>query len=204
MGVIGHYEYFKPLEYEYDEITILDCNDSFTHNLVGEFLSLGAPISVYNSHQANLDEVIDNIGKYLVLSPGPGRPKESGIANDVYHVIKGKIPTLGVCLGMQLINEYFGGLTLHAPKVMHGKTSIIEHDSSGIYRGVKNPTTVARYHSLMIKPVGKDIQIQSIAEGIIMGIRNKKYNTVGIQFHPESFMTLDGNKMLNNFLEGVI
>ena len=75
MGVIGHYEYFKPLEYEYDEITILDCNDSFTHNLVGEFLSLGAPISVYNSHQANLDEVIDNIGKYLVLSPGPGRPK---------------------------------------------------------------------------------------------------------------------------------
>jgi len=202
MGVVENYELFKPTESNFDEITLIDCNDSFTHNLVGEFCSLGAPVSVFNSHKVSIDDIMDNIGKYVILSPGPGRPKDSGVAKEVYHKIKGKISTLGVCLGMQLINEYFGGETIYAPKVMHGKISIINHDSIGIYTNVNNPTQVARYHSLMIKPTNKDIQIQSVSDGVIMGIRIRKYKTVGVQFHPESFLTLEGSQMLNNFLQG--
>jgi anthranilate synthase/aminodeoxychorismate synthase-like glutamine amidotransferase len=137
---------------------------------------------------------------YLVLSPGPGMPGEAGIAKMVYSKYKNTIPILGVCLGMQAINEVHGGRTVAAPVSVHGKATLIEHDGCGIFSGTSNPTQVARYHSLMIEIVSKDLVVQSRAGGVTMAYRIPD-QTVAVQFHPESFLTTDGMLMLQNFLE---
>ncbi len=203
MSITKIHEYYRSKSNVYDEITLIDCNDSFTHNLVGEFINLGASVSVFQSHEIDFDMIIDNIGGYLVISPGPGKPVDSGIAREIYNVMKGKLPTFGVCLGMQLINEYYGGKTVKANELKHGKISYISHDKKGIFTNIIDPTPVARYHSLMIKP-SSDVKIISEYQNIIMAISIKKHNTVGTQFHPESFMTKHGSKMIENFLEKLI
>ena len=147
------HEYYRSKSNVYDEITLIDCNDSFTHNLVGEFINLGASVSVFQSHEIDFDMIVDNIGGYLVISPGPGKPVDSGIAREIYNVMKGKLPTFGVCLGMQLINEYYGGKTVKAIELKHGKISYISHDKKGIFTNISQSHSInKRYHSLMIKP----------------------------------------------------
>ena len=175
MSITKIHEYYRSNSNVYDEITLIDCNDSFTHNLVGEFINLGASVSVFQSHETDFDMIIDNIGGYLVISPGPGKPVDSGIAREIYNVMKGKLPTFGVCLGMQLINEYYGGNTVKANELKHGKISYISHDKKGIFTNIIDPTPVARYHSLMIKP-SSDVKIISEYQNIIMAISIKKHN----------------------------
>jgi len=199
-AVTAPVELFLPTVQSYAEVTLLDCNDSFTHNLVQAFLKLGAPVRVFRSHQVSVDDVRDQLGSYLVLSPGPGSPDQAGIAKSLYFTLRDTVPILGVCLGMQTMNEVLGGKTIAAPLPVHGKVSVIEHDGTGIFTGVTNPTPVARYHSLQIDAV-KQIEIQSSHDGVIMAFRVPP-QTVAVQFHPESFLTTEGLVMLRNFLEG--
>jgi anthranilate synthase/aminodeoxychorismate synthase-like glutamine amidotransferase len=196
-------EFFVPGRQSYPEVTLIDCNDSFTHNLLQAFLKIGAPVRVFRAHETDIDTVISQLGSYLVFSPGPGVPDEAGIAKSLYEKVKGKIPVLGVCLGMQGVNEVLGGITVAAPIPVHGKISMIEHDGKGIFTGIVSPTPVARYHSLMITP-SELLEIQSEFEDVIMAYRIPSLQTVAVQFHTESFLTRDGQTMLNNFLEGLI
>ncbi|MCP5054202.1 MAG: aminodeoxychorismate/anthranilate synthase component II [bacterium] len=180
---------------------MIDAYDSFTHNLVQSFLKIGAPVRVFRCKDVTMDEVEQSIGAYLVLSPGPGVPSTAGILKDVILPFYGKIPILGVCLGMQAINEVFGGVTHRASKPVHGKTSLIEHDGTGVFTGIPSPITVARYHSLEIDNIPADFNIQSIHEDTVMAFHIER-KLAAVQFHPESFLTGQGSAMLTNFLEG--
>ena len=197
-------ELFSPAEIKYKEVSLIDCNDSFTYNLVQAFLKLGAPVRVFRSHEVSVTQVCEQLGHYLVLSPGPGTPDEGGIAKSLYDSIRGTLPVLGVCLGMQTINEIFGGKTVASPQPVHGKISMINHNEQGIFSGISNPTPVARYHSLRIEPGSELIEIQSEYNDVIMAFRINSARTVAVQFHPESFLTKSGMLMLTNFLEGNI
>lgn len=193
-------ELFLPTLQKYREVTLLDANDSFTHNLVQAFLKLGAPVRVFRLDTLTLKQIAENLGHYLVLSPGPGVPDDAGCMKAAIQYFKGKIPILGVCLGMQAINEVFGGKTVRADYPVHGKISRIMHNDTGIFTDVKTPTTVARYHSLKIANVSAEFEIQSVYKGVIMAIKHKELLISGVQFHPESFLSEDGLKMLENFL----
>ena len=192
-------EYFKTKEMLFDEVTLIDANDSFTHNLVESFLKLGAPVRVYRGHDISLEDIV--LGSYLVLSPGPGVPDKAGVHKSIIKQIIGSVPILGVCLGMQAINEVFLGKTILANYPVHGKVSEIEHDGTGIFKGIESPTPVARYHSLVVSGVSDTFSVQSEYKGEIMAFHNDDKNIHAVQFHPESFMTRDGMKMLKNFLE---
>ncbi len=196
-------EYYEPQSIIYGEVTLIDANDSFTHNLVQAFLKLGAPVRVFRSKHVSVAKVVENIGSYLVLSPGPGVPSEAGILKDVIPALHEKIPILGVCLGMQAINEVFGGETNQAPEIVHGKTSVLSHDGTGIFYQIPSPIKVARYHSLQINDTPSKLKIQSMHGPIPMAfhVPNK---IAAVQFHPESFLTEYGLNMLKNFLEGRI
>lgn len=199
-SVTSPIEMFSPELVKYGRVCLIDCNDSFTYNLLQAFLKLGAPVTVYRSHKVTIDQIDINDFSYLVLSPGPGIPDEGGIVKDVYTRYQHKIPVLGVCLGMQAINEVYGGYTVASPIPVHGKTSSIMHDGRGIFEGIPNPTKVARYHSLMTEVLTDKLQVQSRADGVIMAFRIPD-QTAAVQFHPESFLTVDGLAMLHNFLE---
>lgn len=199
-SIVGAIEYFKPRNQEHDEVTLIDAYDSFTYNIVQMFLKLGAPVRVFRSKENTVDNVVDQIGKYLVLSPGPGTPSSGGIMKDLIIPLFGKIPILGICLGMQSINEVFGGVTLTNPKPMHGKFSLISHDGTGIFSGITSPIQVARYHSLFISNLSPNFSIQSTIENIIMAF-HMTGQIACVQFHPESFLTPDGPKMIKNYLE---
>lgn len=141
----------------------------------------------------------------IVVSPGPGSPKDSGISREVVSAFYDKKPILGVCLGHQCIGEVFGAKTVHAPKVMHGKTSSIFHNGRGLFKGVANPFKVARYHSLVIDSVPDEFELTAwTRDKILMGIQHKKYPVHGVQFHPESFLTVSGDKIIKNFLHEIV
>ena len=185
-------------------ILVIDNFDSFTYNLVQYIGSLGADVSVYRNNAITPDEVLKLEPDRIMISPGPGGPKEAGISGDVIRMAAGRIPVLGVCLGHQCLAEVFGGRIIRAVPV-HGKTSEVEHDGKCIFSGVPNPIVVARYHSLVVDPkqIGTDLDVTArTKDGVIMGIRHRKYELEGIQFHPESFMTPKGMKMMLNFLNG--
>jgi anthranilate synthase/aminodeoxychorismate synthase-like glutamine amidotransferase len=187
-------------------IVLIDNYDSFTYNLVqrlGE-IDPGIDLEVIRNDQGTALEVEARNPSHLIISPGPCTPREAGISNDLIALLAPKIPILGVCLGHQCIGHTLGALVVRADRIMHGKTSWIHHDGKGIYRNLSNPFEATRYHSLVIKPDTLPDVLQVVAwtdQGEIMGVRHKAYPLEGVQYHPESFLTLEGIKLLKNFLE---
>ena len=185
------------------DILMIDNYDSFTYNLVQYLGILGENIKVRRNDRITLEEIEEMSPERIVISPGPGRPEDAGISRDLVKYFYKKIPILGVCLGHQCIGEVFGGNIINSGIVLHGKTSKVFHDGKSIFKEIKNPFTAARYHSLIIKrdsvPIDFDVSAWT-EDGVIMGIRHKKYKLEGIQFHPESFLTPTGLKILKNFI----
>jgi anthranilate synthase/aminodeoxychorismate synthase-like glutamine amidotransferase len=188
-------------------ILLIDNYDSFTYNLVqrlGE-LDAGLDVRVFRNDQITVEEVAALKPSHLIISPGPCTPKEAGISNEVLSRFAATIPTLGVCLGHQCIGHVFGGEVIRNYRVMHGKTSPIHHDNQGVFHGLSNPFEATRYHSLVIRRetfAHPDFVVGAwTAEGEIMGVRHRSWPLHGVQFHPESFLTEEGPKLLGNFLE---
>jgi anthranilate synthase/aminodeoxychorismate synthase-like glutamine amidotransferase len=183
-------------------IIVIDNYDSFTYNLVQYLGEFGAELRVFRNDAVTLDEIARLAPSHIVISPGPGTPDESGISNAVIREFHRDVPILGVCLGHQCIGKLFGGVVTRAPRLMHGKTSLIYHDRRGLYHGLPNPFQAGRYHSLIVQePLGNELRVTaSTHEGEVMGIRHKTCPLEGVQFHPESILTQPGKQMLKNFL----
>ena len=186
-------------------IFIIDNYDSFTYNLVQRLGELGAEVEVHRNDKISIPEIEAAEPDRIVISPGPCTPKEGGVSNDVIRHFAGKLPILGVCLGHQCIGYTFGGDVVRADRLMHGKTSMIEHDGKSLFGGLTNPFEATRYHSLIVKedtlPDCFEITARTVDQGELMGIRHKEHATEGVQFHPESFLTEEGVKLLRNFME---
>jgi len=188
------------------QVAIIDNYDSFTFNLVHYVLHTGARVEVFRNDKICVEELKSFNPSAIVISPGPGRPEDAGISLDVVKHLSGVIPILGVCLGHQTIAQAFGGTIIHAKKIMHGKTSMIEANGEDIFSGIKNPFSVMRYHSLAVQEEDLPDCLVVTArtdDGEIMGIRHKEHPTQGVQFHPESFMTTVGKRLIRNFIKGV-
>ena len=184
-------------------ILVIDNYDSFTYNLVQYLGELGADLKTYRNDKITIPEIKKLAPEKILISPGPGYPKDAGISISVIKEFAGKVPILGVCLGHQAIGEAFGGKIVQAKRLLHGKTSMIHHDGKTIYKGLPNPFTATRYHSLIIERASLPVSLEISAwtkEDEIMGIRHKEYKVEGIQFHPESILTTEGKKLLKNFL----
>ncbi len=184
-------------------ILVIDNYDSFTYNLVQYLGELGQEPQVWRNDKITLEEIEELAPERIVISPGPCTPNEAGISIDVVNHFSGKLPILGVCLGHQSIGQAFGGVVVRAERLMHGKTSMIEHDGLSIYGGVPSPFEATRYHSLVVErltlPDCLEISAET-REGEIMGLRHKEYPVEGVQFHPESILTSEGKNILSNFL----
>ena len=184
-------------------IIIIDNYDSFTYNLVQQIGAFGERMEVYRNDKVSIEEIEDKMPDHIIISPGPCTPKEAGISNDIIKNFSGKIPILGVCLGHQCIAYTYGADVVRARRLMHGKTSMIKHDGKTIYKGLSNPFVATRYHSLIVKEdtLPDFLEVTARADDDeIMGIRHKAYPLEGVQFHPESFLTEEGPKLLKNFL----
>jgi anthranilate synthase/aminodeoxychorismate synthase-like glutamine amidotransferase len=184
-------------------ILLIDNYDSFTYNLVQAFLVLGAEVVVRRNDETDLEQAKALDPTHLVISPGPGRPENAGLSLQMIEAFAGEIPVLGVCLGHQSIVQHFGGEIVAARSLMHGKTSLIEHDNKGLFAGLPNPFEAGRYHSLAAEQSSVPDELIVTAktgEGEIMGVRHRTLNVVGVQFHPESVLTPDGPALLGNFL----
>jgi anthranilate synthase/aminodeoxychorismate synthase-like glutamine amidotransferase len=185
-------------------ILVLDNYDSFTYNLVQYLGELGADPKVYRNDAITVDQIRELKPERIVISPGPGVPKDAGITIAVVRAFAGKIPILGVCLGNQAIGEAFGGRVVRAAQLMHGKTSEICHDSATIFRGLPYRFKATRYHSLIVEKdsLPETLEVSATTpDGLIMGLRHREYPVEGVQFHPESVMTEHGKKLLENFLK---
>ena len=184
-------------------VLVIDNYDSFTHNLVQMFLLFkNLVIDVSRSDSITLRQIEARNPDYLVISPGPKDPVNAGVSVAVVRKFAGKTPILGVCLGMQCINEAFGGKTVKAPVPVHGKTSRIYHENTSVFRNMPSPFTAARYHSLMVDVCFSDLSVTAHSEdGVVMGIAHKTLPVTGVQFHPESFMTEKGRLLIKNFLK---
>jgi len=188
-------------------ILLIDNYDSFTYNLVQRLGEMDAHVKlrVVRNDKITLDEIASLKPSHIIISPGPCTPKEAGISNEVLKRFASSVPTLGVCLGHQCIGHSFGGEVVRNVRVMHGKTSPIHHDGLGVFRGMSNPFEATRYHSLVIQREtfkNPDFIISAWTdEGEIMGVRHRVWPLHGVQFHPESFLTLEGPKLLKNFVE---
>jgi anthranilate synthase/aminodeoxychorismate synthase-like glutamine amidotransferase len=184
-------------------ILLIDNYDSFTWNLAQYFGELGAPPLVKRNDEISLDDIAAMRPDRIVISPGPGRPEAAGISVDVIRRFGPQTPLLGVCLGHQGIGVAFGGEVIRAPQLMHGKTSAVMHDGKGVFRGVSQPFTAGRYHSLVVAdPLPADLEAAARTEdGTLMGVRHRTLPIHGVQFHPESVLTGEGKQLLKNFLE---
>jgi len=185
-------------------ILVIDNYDSFTYNLVQYLGELGAELQIYRNDKITIEEIKKLAPERILISPGPGYPKDAGISIAVIKEFAGKVPILGVCLGHQAIGEAFGGNIVQAKRFMHGKTSPIHHDGKTIFKGLSNPFTATRYHSLLVEKASLPDCFEISAwtdQDEIMGIRHKEFNVEGIQFHPESILTVEGKKLLGNFLK---
>jgi anthranilate synthase/aminodeoxychorismate synthase-like glutamine amidotransferase len=185
-------------------ILVIDNYDSFTYNLVQYLGELGAELQTYRNDKITVSEIKKLGPEKIVISPGPGYPKDAGISIPVIKEFAGKVPILGVCLGHQAIGEAFGGKIVQAKRFMHGKTSQIKHDGKTIFKGLPNPFTATRYHSLLVERSSLPDCLEISAwtdQDEIMGIRHKEFKVEGIQFHPESILTVEGKKLLGNFLK---
>ncbi len=185
-------------------LLMIDNYDSFTYNLVQYLGELGAEIRVFRNDQVTVEEVQALKPEQIVISPGPGDPDDGGVSNDVIRKLGPNTPLLGVCLGHQCIGYVFGGKVIRAPRLMHGKVSMVYHSSRGIYNGVPNPFQATRYHSLIVEePLPECLEVTSFTrDGEIMGLRHREFPIVGVQFHPESILTEHGKRILGNFLDG--
>jgi len=188
-------------------VFVLDNYDSFTYNLVQYLGELGAEVEVRRNDQVTITDVEAMRPERIVVSPGPCTPNEAGISVELIRQFAGKVPILGVCLGHQAIGAAFGGEVVRAPKLMHGKTSEVQHDGKTIFRGLLSPLTATRYHSLIVREESLPTELEVSAwtsDGVgartIMGLRHRKFNVEGVQFHPESVLTGEGKRLIGNFL----
>jgi anthranilate synthase component II len=183
------------------KFVVIDNYDSFTFNLVQMFRNYELDISVFRADALSVEDVAQQRPDYVLVSPGPKSPSDAGISTELIRRCHGEFPILGVCLGMQCMNEAFGGTTVHAPVPMHGKTSAIHHDGAGLFEGVPQPLTVARYHSLAITGISDDLRVTArSADGVPMAVQHVRHALFGVQFHPESFLTQHGFTLVENFL----
>ncbi len=184
---------------------VIDNYDSFTFNLVHYILQTGSRVAVFRNDQTSIERLQQLAPDRIVISPGPGRPEDAGISEKVVRTFSGRIPILGVCLGHQVIATSFGGTVIHAKKIMHGKTSVITSNEQFIFKGLKKPFSGMRYHSLAVcrdtLPGCLTVTAQT-EDGEIMGLRHTEHPTQGVQFHPESFMTTVGKRLIRNFIKG--
>ncbi len=188
------------------KVLVIDNYDSFVYNLVQYLGELDTEPLVKRHDAITINEVEDMSPHALLISPGPGNPKQAGISVDLIKWAAGKIPVLGICLGHQCIGEAWGGKIVHAPQVMHGKTSLISHNESGLFKGIESPFNATRYHSLMVEPESFPDELEITAktdDGLIMGLKHKEFEVHGLQFHPESILTSYGHKLIENFLLSV-
>ena len=187
-------------------LLLLDNYDSFTYNIYQLFSDIGAQVEVVRSDKISIDGIRANGYRGIIISPGPGIPQDAGISEEIIRQLGGEIPILGICLGHQAIGEVFGGRVVRAGEIVHGKASPIRHSGTGLYRDLPNPTEVARYHSLIIArenlPDVLDVTSQ-LDDGTIMGVRHKTLPIEGIQFHPESILTPEGRRMMQNYLTDI-
>jgi anthranilate synthase/aminodeoxychorismate synthase-like glutamine amidotransferase len=185
-------------------LLLIDNYDSFTYNLVQAFRILGAEVTVFRNDAISVTDAVALAPSHLVISPGPGRPKDTGISMGLIEALTGQIPMLGVCLGHQCIAQVFGGEIIGAKTLMHGKTSWIRHDSAALYRDINNPLEAGRYHSLAANTqrIPDVLEVCATTEdGEVMGLRHRQYPIEGVQFHPESVLTPEGDLLMNNFLK---
>lgn len=187
-------------------LLLLDNYDSFTYNVYQLLERLGAEVDVVRNDVVTVGEIRKKNYEAIVLSPGPGLPKDAGITEDVIRTLGGSVPILGICLGHQAIGEVFGGKVVRAGAIVHGKSSSIRHKKTGIYEGLSGEMKVARYHSLVVdrETLPDCLEVTSeLEDGMIMGLRHKELDIEGIQFHPESILTPEGPKMMENFLRHI-
>ena len=185
------------------KIILIDNYDSFTFNLYHYISSLGAHVDIFRNDKINDYQIVKDNYNRIIISPGPGNPNQSGNCIKIVKSLYKKIPILGVCLGHQIIGQVFGSKIIQAKKLMHGKTSIIESNKTGILKNLPSKFEATRYHSLIIdkKTLSKELEITAqTKDGVIMGVKHKKYNVHGVQFHPESIKTIIGIKILKNFI----
>jgi len=188
---------------EAPRVLVIDNYDSFVYNLVQYLAQLGAEPVVHRNDAISVDEARRLAPDAILISPGPGRPAGAGISNELIRELGPSIPLLGVCLGHQCIAEVFGGSIVRAPEIMHGKTSMIHHEDTGVMRGLTNPFEATRYHSLVVEPETFPSGLEVTArteEGVIMGLRHRELSVEGVQFHPESVLTAGGHRLLANWL----
>lgn len=183
---------------------MIDNYDSFVYNLVRYFEELEEDVYTVRNDKITLSEIESLNPQGIIISPGPKSPRESGICLDILNHFKGRIPILGICLGHQCIGHVFGGDVIKGKVPVHGKLSSVTHDGKGVFKGIKNPVTVTRYHSLIIDPstLPKELEITAVtSDNVIMGVRHKDYIIEGVQFHPEAELTEFGHEMLKNFID---
>jgi len=184
-------------------VLVIDNYDSFVYNLVQYLGELGADPLVHRCDALTLDEIVALDPDGVLISPGPGRPEDAGLSNEVIRHFAGRRPVFGVCLGHQCIGQVFGGDVVRAPEVMHGKTSLIRHRDGGLFAGLPNPLEATRYHSLVVDRESIPEVLEITAEtddGIVMGLRHRQFDVEGVQFHPESILTTGGHDLIANFL----
>ncbi|MFO1465348.1 MAG: aminodeoxychorismate/anthranilate synthase component II [Steroidobacteraceae bacterium] len=185
-------------------LLLIDNYDSFTYNLVQAFLMLGAEVDVHRNDAITVSQARALAPSHLVISPGPGTPRDAGVSMDMIRAFAGVVPVLGVCLGHQSLVEVFGGRVVRAGRLMHGKVSPVLHDGRGVFAGLATPMQAGRYHSLIAEPgtLPDVLEVSALtAEGEIMGVRHRELAVEGVQFHPESVLTPEGPRLLGNFLE---
>jgi len=184
-------------------LLMLDNYDSFTYNLVQYLQELGEEVVVHRNDQITVDQIAALKPQRIVISPGPCSPAEAGISVELIQKLSDRIPMLGVCLGHQSIGHAFGGKVIRAPELMHGKTSMIHHDDSGVFKGLSNPFIATRYHSLIVErdSLPDCLRVNAwLDDGMIMGLEHRERPLRGVQFHPESILTVEGKRLLQNFL----
>ncbi len=185
-------------------LLVIDNFDSFTYNLVQYFGELGEQPLVFRNNAISIDEIRAMKPRHIVISPGPGRPENAGVSEEIIKTFYKEVPILGVCLGHQAIGHVFGGTIIHAPNLMHGKTSSVFHDGQTVFNQLSNPFPATRYHSLVIekKSLPNCLLVTAQTEdGVIMGVRHREYPVEGVQFHPESILTEQGKALLENFIK---
>ena len=184
-------------------ILVVDNYDSFVYNLVQYLGELGADPVVHRHDDLTIDEIAALGPDGVLISPGPGRPEDAGLSNEVIRRFAGERPVLGVCLGHQCIGQVYGGEVVRAPAIMHGKTSLVHHRGTGVFAGLPDPFEATRYHSLVVDPASVPDELEVTAwtdDGVVMGLRHRTLDVEGVQFHPESILTASGHDLLRNFL----
>ena len=187
-------------------VLVIDNYDSFVYNLVQYLGELGASPLVHRHDEVSIEQIVESAPDAILISPGPGRPEDAGVSNDVIRQLGGRVPILGVCLGHQCIGQVFGGEVVRAPVVMHGKTSFVHHNGGGVLAGIPNPFEATRYHSLVVDAASVPDVLEVTAttdDGTVMALRHRQLPIEGVQFHPESILTSCGHQLMANFLAQV-